>query len=92
MVSISPHRASSISAPPLRLRSQLRCFVFDLNFVALSSISALLLHLRFQLRHFVFDLPSPIVFDLCLVVERLVASQPESRSKAKRQNEKMIEN
>jgi hypothetical protein len=39
MVSISPHRASLISALQLRLRSQLRRFVFDLNSAASSSIS-----------------------------------------------------
>ena len=70
MVSISPHRASSISALPLRLRSQLRRFVFDLSSAASSSISTPPLRLRSQLHHFVFDLPSPTVFDLCLVVER----------------------
>ena len=46
MVLISPHRASSISTLPLHLRSQLRCFVFDLSFAVSSSISAPPLCLR----------------------------------------------
>uniref|UniRef100_A0A2N9J4F8 Uncharacterized protein n=1 Tax=Fagus sylvatica TaxID=28930 RepID=A0A2N9J4F8_FAGSY len=41
---------------------------FDLSSAASSSISASPLRLRSHLRRFVFDLPSPIVFDLCLVV------------------------